>query len=173
MGDPVANCYIEDLGNNQVRIVNTSLQGGSFFWDLGDGTLLETGEQNDTLLHTYPDASLYPVTLIAKGCPYKADTLDLIWNWVGIDEMSKQNTYFQINPNPVSSSEMLSVFVGKLPRASAQLQLISEDGKEIATYSVPKSEITLTIPPIAAKGIYFVRLLSEGKLMQIEKLIVQ
>lgn len=170
MGDPAASFYIHDLGNNQVNIVNTSLQAGTFTWDLGDGTLIENDERTDTIFHTYLDNALYPVRLIAKGCSGKADTLDLIWNWVGLDEETS-NTYFQVNPNPVSSNELFSVYIGSVNSEKHVLILKDEIGRTVGSYPVPQGDITMSLNPKLAAGTYFVCLMQGDVLLQQEKLI--
>lgn len=171
MGDPQAAFYIHDLGSNQVKLVNTSLQAGTFSWDLGDGTLIENDERTDTIYHTYPDNNMYPVRLIAKGCPGKADTLDLIWNWVGLEEETA-NTYFQINPNPVNSGELLSIYVGVLPEANCRIQISNQNGQVVNSYPISQSNTTYAFEMKQAAGVYFVNLMNGEWVLQQEKLVL-
>ncbi|TNE56294.1 MAG: T9SS type A sorting domain-containing protein [Bacteroidetes bacterium] len=176
MGDPKAAVDIYDLGNNQVKLVNKSVQAGNFEWDLGDGTLLNTREsvdkEQDTILHSYSDHEAYVVKLIAKGCPGKADTIEVPWNWVKLNELEKNNEHLlQIAPNPVSANDLLSVYVGNIDEG--YIEVIDVSGRSVNKVPVAKGNAYYGICPSWESGTYFARLVKEQEILSIKKLIVR
>jgi hypothetical protein len=174
MGDPQANFSYTVLDSNMVQFVNLSAQAGSYLWDFGDGSSLQTGEKVDTVFHTFAKDSIFTVQLIAHGCNAIADTFSVNLDFQKPDSIPPSfESLLTVYPNPLGSEELLSVYVGAISSKKHSLVLLDALGKKVATYLVPKANINLSFDVPAANGLYFLNLVEEDKVLVSRKVVVE
>ncbi|MDB3907438.1 PKD domain-containing protein [Crocinitomicaceae bacterium] len=177
MAPPEAHSDYKIEDNFQVSFYNNSMQAGSYTWDFGDGTVVQTDEYTDTLSHTYQGFGEYTVTLIAYGCNDENDTLSFtVQPALHTDPsvVTDGQGFFSIFPNPVHSGEQLFVYLNDLDPSSNKiaLQFLDEQGRIAQEVQINATEGTYILSPNLAAGVYFVNLVQEETLLQSRKLIV-
>jgi hypothetical protein len=176
LGDPEAAFTSAANHTNGVNYTNTSLMGGSFLWAFGDGTILNTGENQDSIFYQYSDTGSYEVSLIAYGCNGANDTIRATIHVAPpIDSVIVNPNivnYMALGPNPVKSGESISVFVGNLPSDNCSLNFYDYEGKLVSQNKLPQSKSTYIIPISFAAGRYQAVLRNGGDTLEIEKVMV-
>jgi len=182
LGDPEAGFSSNNNNTNGVNFTNTSLMGGSFLWDFGDGTILLTGENvgfdsaQPTIFHQYSDTGSYEVSLIAYGCNGANDTIRATIHVAPpMDSVVVDPDFVNhmtLGPNPVKSGESISVFVGNLPSENCSLNFYDYQGKLVLQQKLPNSKSTYIIPLSFAAGTYQAVLRNGGDTLEIEKVVV-
>jgi PKD repeat protein len=109
--------YESDQG--EVLFINNSMSAGSYTYYFGDGASLCTGEDIDSVMHTYENGGDYEVTLVAHGCNGEADTVK--FNIYLVQEQ-EQETYGNIGDN------YFTTFV-ELKTPNTELFVNSDSGK--------------------------------------------
>jgi hypothetical protein len=88
---------------------------------------------------------------------------------VGAYETSGQIT---LSPNPVTQNHF-QIFFSSIPEHDLKIELFSLDGKEICDWIFKDySKQTVSLPGNISNGIYFLKIFSEGGLMNVQKLVV-
>ena len=116
-----------------VTFNNTSINGGTFFWDFGDGTTSTALSPQ----HTYANIGSYSVNLIAYGGPCGNDTL-LRTSYVVIDT----NLACNVTMSPTGSNSLQTACSGPL----------FDSGGPAADYG-PNTNSIITIAPNGAASV--------------------
>ncbi len=184
LDDPQAGFTAVPNDSMGVHFTNTSLMGGSYLWDFGDGASVLTGEFDSAafdsaqaaVFHTYSDTGIFEVTLIAYGCNGANDTLTTsihISKNVPEEPVNPNITnYMAIGPNPVQSGESIAVYVGNLPSENCTLSFYDERGKVVLEHRIALSHSTNIIVIPFSSGVYQVVLRDGSKELEVEKVIV-
>jgi hypothetical protein len=177
MGPPEghADYLIED--NFQVSFYNQSMQAGSYTWDFGDGTSLETGEYSDTISHTYTGFGNYEVVLIARGCEGENDTVR--FNVIAAlhtnpNLVTDGQGYFTLFPNPIAAGNLFNVYINGLDPndGTVWLELINAEGRLVQEIQLSATEGTYMLNLSLGSGLYMVNLKQGGSVLQSRKLMV-
>ena len=183
--DPQVGFSAQNEDSMGVVFTNTSLLAGSYLWNFGDGTTLQTGEFTDsahaTVFHQYSDSGTYEVTLIGYGCNGANDTLR--YNVI-VPAYAAEPTdttiatnpnithYMALGPNPVKNGESLAVYVGNLPNENCTLSFYDANGKRVLVRNLPQGNTTyILVLPLSA-GIYQAVLHASGKELEVQKVLV-
>ncbi len=178
MGAPeaAANYAIQD--NFAVQFVNISTQGGSYTWNFGDGTVLETGENADTVVHHYNGFGTYMVQLIAHGCNGETDTLEFLVSpklHANPDPVTEGEGYFTFFPNPVVSGNPFYVYLNGISTHNGKevkLRFHNNSGQHVTDYRLSNQQGAYMINPTLASGVYHVGLYVGDEVVQVRKLVV-
>lgn len=177
-GEPQSATTYHYNDNYEVFFKNRSIQAGSYTWFFGDGDTLHTTEYVDSVYHTYPGVGLYDVTLIAHGCNGIADTIifeiDVPKKSLPTDGIVGDGTILTVYPNPVSSGESLSVYIGDLPNSKSYFEFVNTAGQIIfqQSLSMPQTAYLIQLP-ILESAVYFARIRSENEVVEVEKIIIE
>ncbi len=184
LGDPQAGFTAVPDDSMGIHFTNTSLMGGSYLWDFGDGTTMQTGEFDSAafdsaqaaVFHTYSDTGIFEVTLIAYGCNGANDTLRTTVHVSKNGPVEPVNpnitNYMAIGPNPVKSGESIAVYVGNLPSENCTLSFFDERGKVVLEHRITLSNSTNIIVIPFSSGVYQFVLRDGSKELEMEKVIV-
>jgi hypothetical protein len=178
VGPPSAAVQFQNVGEMNVQFVNTSTQGGSFEWYLGDGTHFTLGEGHDTILYKYETFGPHHAYLVAHGCNGETDTVFFEVNPVyhfDPSPITQGQGHFSIFPNPVLSGKYLFVYLSELGAEleNPNLRIISSDGKLVYKFDILSTEGNHWLPVNMGAGVYFANLFDRDKLIQKRKFIVQ
>ncbi|MEN9998712.1 MAG: hypothetical protein RI922_1702 [Bacteroidota bacterium] len=173
LDDPISEfSYSNNSGN--VEFINQSVQAGSYKWIFGDGDTLETSEYIDSVTHVYSEFGTYSVILIAYGCGGQNDTISKL---IDVNVFSEgyvgDGTLVTIAPNPVFSGESISIYFGDLKDGNYKLEVCDTQGKVINSELIMAGFTTHIFSLPVSAGTYFVRLMKNEKIVEVEKLIVQ
>ena len=154
--------------------------GGSFQWSFGDNSVLNTGENMDSVVHTYSDTGMYEVQLIAYGCNGANDTIRQVVviskSPVVPPEVPTANpnitNYMALGPNPVKSGESIAVYVGNLPNENCSLLFYDYQGKLVLQRAIPQNNSTYIIVLPFGAGVYQAVLRDGEKELEVEKVLV-
>jgi hypothetical protein len=164
-----------------VSFTNTSLMAGSYNWNFGDSTTLQTGEGIDSIFHQYNSAGDYEVSLIGFGCNGENDTIRYT---ITVPEYTPEPTdtvitinpnivnYMALGPNPVKSGESIAVYVGNLPSTNAKISFYNYEGKLLLERPIPQSKSTYIISLPFSAGVYQAVLRDGGETLEVEKILV-
>jgi PKD repeat protein len=184
LGSPETNFLSQNNDSLGVHFTNTSLMAGSYSWDFGDGTTLQTGEFDSAhppVYHQYYAAGNYEVSLIGYGCNGENDTIRYT---ITIPEYTPEPTdtvipanpnivnYMALGPNPVKSGETIAVYVGKLPGADATLSFHDQAGKLVLKHNISQGNSTNIFVLPFSTGVYHVVLKDNEKVLETEKVVV-
>jgi len=177
LSPPTAQFSYTNEGN-EVLFVNNSMNAGSYSWyfgeaasDGGQGDTLHTGENQDSVYHTYEYGGEYDVTLIAHGCNGEADTVTLTIN---VEQGAYGNIgddYFTIYPNPIENGGLITVETGNIE--DAKLFFFDAQGRKVKEVYLPNEKSIYFIEQAFAAGTYSVRLVKDGEVVQDEKVVVR
>ncbi len=155
---------------NEVLFVNNSMNAGSYSWYFGEGDTLYTGEDQDSVYHTYEYGGAYDVTLIGHGCNGEADTVTLT---IDVEQGAYGNIgddYFTIYPNPIESGGLITVETGNVQ--DAELFFFDAQGRKVKEVYLPNEKSIYFIEQAFAAGIYSARLIKDGRVLQDSKIVV-
>ncbi|MCT4560484.1 MAG: hypothetical protein N4A41_03825 [Crocinitomicaceae bacterium] len=184
LGNPIAGAsftYNDSLG---VHFESTSLQDGSVTWYFGDGSIENRGEYQDSVFHQYDSPGSQEVMLIAHGCLGVKDTLRFtieIPEYIDPTDSTEgpepptvvYTKTLAIAPNPSIEGEPLSVYLGDLPDSGATLVFMEQNGKQIQKFYFPSGQSMYMLPLSLAAGVYELLLLSNGEVLDKERLVVR
>lgn len=177
LAPPIAEFSYSNTSDLTINILNTSIQSGSFVWDFGDGTQLETDEYTTNIQHTYSNYGLFELTLIAKGCNGERDTISSLINIENIPIDTTiyvgDGTLLTLYPNPCLQGENLGVFVGGISDESTTLEIFDFNGKVVFSELIPKGNSNYLIPIKFSVGYYLIALKTNNKIVETEKLLVR
>lgn len=173
LDDPISEfSYSNNSGS--VEFINQSVQAGSYKWIFGDGDTLETSEYIDTVTHLYSEFGTYSIKLIAYGCGGQNDTISKL---IDVNVFSEgyvgDGTLVTIAPNPVFSGESISMYFGDLNDENYKIEVCDVQGKLIYSELILADLTTYIFSLPFSAGTYFVRLMNNGKSVEVEKLIIQ
>ncbi|WP_051220691.1 PKD domain-containing protein [Flavobacterium filum] len=95
--DPMANFVIEELGDGQFSLTNTSENATSYLWNFGDGTT--STEANPS--HTYTATGEFTIELTVESCGKTATYAQtVIVTTLSLGEVNHPKKAIQIYPNP-------------------------------------------------------------------------
>ncbi len=170
LSPPTAQYSYTNEGN-EVLFINNSMNAGSYSWYFGEGDTLHTGENQDSVYHTYEYGGEYDVTLISHGCNGEADTVTLTIN---VEQGAYGNIgddYFTIYPNPVEHGGLITVETGNVE--DAELFFFDAQGRKVKEVYLSNEKSIYFIEQAFAAGTYSVRLVKESEVVQDEKVVVQ
>ena len=175
--DPIASVQYEINENLEVNFINTSQNAGSFEWDFGDYTHLNHGEGEDTLTHAFPGFGPYTVTLIANGCPGRADTVSVVVNPINHfdpEAVLVDQGIFLIFPNPIFAGSGLFVYLNDLDHTQNDVfvDIYSGEGKRVKTIQIVAQEGVYQIDKSISQGNYYAVLRKGETVLEREKLII-
>lgn len=176
LGSPESSFSYTLGSDHKVQFVNESLQAGSYVWCFGDGDTLKTGEEIDTIYHTYlTTEGTFEGKLIALGCNGEADTsyFTITLTAPPVDTTILNGNYFTIYPNPAEVNGSFSVYLGNVTGEKVQLFLYDEIGQLVQKYNLDSPNTTYIIQSNFSSGLYTLSLFDDGKLIEVEKLIIE
>ena len=158
---------------NEVLFINNSISAGSYTYYFGDGDTLHTGEDIDSLVHTYENEGDYEVTLIAHGCNGSADTVTLQVSVEIEEEFSGTvgDGFFTIYPNPVIQGELFTIETGNIENST--LYFYDMNGKYLKKVPLPNAKSIYFTEHNFASGMYVAKLIKDGAMLGERKLVVQ
>jgi PKD repeat protein len=156
---------------NEVLFINNSMNAGSYTWCFGQGDSLRTGEEIDSVTHTYEYGGQYEVALIAHGCNGEADTVKLNINVAQGAYGNIGDNYFSLYPNPVQQGNLITIETGNVE--NGELHFFDAQGKRVKTVQLPDAKSIYFIDHDFSAATYVLQLSSEGKVLQRRKLVVQ
>ncbi len=160
--------------SGSVEFTNQSVQAGKYMWIFGDGDTLETSEYIDSVTHVYSEFGTYSVKLIAYGCVGQNDTISKL---IDVNVFSEgyvgDGTLVTIAPNPVFSGESISMYFGDLKDGNYKMEVCDVQGKLIYSELILADLTTYIFSLPVSAGTYFVRLMNNEKIVEVEKLIIQ
>lgn len=158
---------------NEVLFINNSISAGSYTYYFGDGDTLHTGEDIDSLVHTYENEGDYEVTLIAHGCNGSADTLTLQVSVEIEEEFSGTvgDGFFTIYPNPVIQGELFTIETGNIDNST--LYFYDMNGKCLKKVPLPNAKSIYFTEHNFASDMYVAKLIKDGAVLGERKLVVQ
>lgn len=173
LDDPISEfSYTNNSGS--VEFTNQSVQAGSYKWIFGDGDTLETSEYIDSVTHVYSEFGTYSVKLIAYGCGGQNDTISKL---IDVNVFSEgyvgNGTLVTIAPNPVFSGESISMYFGDLKDENYKMEVCDVQGKLIYSELILADLTSYIFSLPVSAGTYFVRLMNNEKIVEVEKLIIQ
>ncbi len=172
LGDPEAGFSFE-IDDNSILLSNESIQAGGFQWNFGDGTILNTGEDETLITHEYLESGTYSIELIANGCDGASDTISLNIDFEHTPSgYAGDGTFLTLYPNPVNSGDLISFYIGSIPEGNNIVKIDDLSGRAVSVLSIESAQTNYTMLQNFASGEYLVSLISNGKLMEVEKLIV-
>ena len=172
MGEPQA-AFSYTVDENTVVFDNESIQAGEFEWDFGDGSTLSTEENETTISHEYSESGLYTVELIASGCNGEADTvtLDIDFEYDS-GGYAGDGTLLTLYPNPIFAGDNVMFYIGNITEKSSILRVTDITGRLVTEMEIEFSQTNYSLQEEFASGEYFFSLISQGEIVEVEKLIV-
>ncbi len=144
--------------NQGGQITIDSILGGTSPYQLySDGIFIQ-----DNVLEDLPPA-IYPIR-VEDGLGCVLDTLIHIQLINKADDLAVNRPQFSIFPNPSRPGQPTTISVENITSSSESyvLQVIGSQGEVLATYRLPASAGSITIPAPEAAGLYFLALLKQG-----------
>ncbi len=141
--------------NNDVTFTNTSTNGGSYFWDFGDGNTSNATNP----LNTYTANGTFHVMLITTNdCNSDTAYNDVVITTTGIEENSLGN--IEVYPNPTNS-----VILIKLNNTVVNKIVLTDIiGKELLKIDKITEFVSIDLSKYN-DGVYFVRFMSTDKII--------
>lgn len=178
MGPPEAHADYEIQDNFEISFYNNSMQAGSYTWNFGDGTVLNTDEYTDTLSHTYADFGEYTVTLIARGCDEDNDTITFTVSPALHSDptiITDGQGFFTLFPNPTDAGEQFFIYLNALDPSdgAVKLQFVTEDGRIATESQLNSAEGSYAISSNLASGLYLVNLVQGEQVLQTRRLMIR
>jgi len=124
---PEALFYVTDPAqlstNNEFNLVNLSLNGHTYFWDLGDGTTTNAFEP----IHSYPDENgNYIITLIATN---EAGCTDTAWTQVQVKQEDLIYVPNSFTPNgDMTNNVFVPILTAGFVESTYELQIFDRWG---------------------------------------------
>jgi hypothetical protein len=179
LASPQASASIVNIVYDTVTFVNSSIMAGGYSWHFGDGDTLSFGETQDTISHVYTQPGTYTITLIAKGCTSENDTLTFSYTKPVIPDTIVppvqtfgDGSLLTVFPNPIVSGQDVTIYIGNIDGLH-QLIMTDANGKRVAKYDVNSANETYFLPTTSfAKGLYQIALVQDGKVKEVERLIL-
>lgn len=161
--NPVAN-YTYTMDYQEVSFTNSSLETTSYSWNFGDGNI--STEENP--VHVYGESGTYSVVLTASNgiCEDNEHAENISVNYVGV---SKIESNISIYPNP--NIGIFYVNLGNLNISKTKISVFSVNGKTIYNSKCTSNIHKIDLKDIA-KGIYFIKIISENDMFT-DKLILR
>lgn len=153
--------------NFNVAFVNNTTNGGTYFWDFGDGQTSTQTSPN----HQYTQQQVFTVTMIAtNACGLKDTTTGIVDMSVGIAALAGDDV-LSVYPNPGNGMYQISF---KNPgTASMDIEVVTLHGesiyKENAAVHTEVFSLDLFNQP---KGIYFLKV-QQQDLLVVKKVVIQ
>ena len=145
------------IPNTNVTFTNTSQNANGYLWSFDDGTTsIDTNPW-----HNFTQSGFFNVTCVAINgvCPNDTSTTTIeVINNVGISEVE---TNFKIYPNPTIND--LTIEFDKT-QINTQIQIIDLNGKVIIS-EIPHNQTHIINTSVLSKGMYFVKIISNEKVM--------
>ena len=167
---PVASFTFSTNGP-EVSFINASANGDSYEWSFGDGTGNSSTDENPS--YTFPGTGEFDVTLTTtNNCGISASTQTIIISSAtATNELEPAAFSLLAKPNPFSNRvfidyELLNGF------NSASIGIYNVLGKEVAKVAIDGASGTLVFgDEMQASGVYFLRLIVDGKVGKAMRLV--
>ena len=88
-----------DGSSGPIELINSSTGAGDYLWSMGDGE----SYNEDLPTHSYSEAGTFTITLTAfslDGNCSSQMSIDIVSNWVGVEEIGAQDIRVYPNPTP-------------------------------------------------------------------------
>ncbi|MEM6347508.1 MAG: S8 family serine peptidase [Bacteroidota bacterium] len=143
-----------------VSFTDQSVGATAWFWNFGDGDTSTL--QNPTHLYTYTGS--FPVGLAVTGSDGCQVATSQIITVVGINTNLEEIAASQMMLFPNPTNDQMTLVLPEGVWKGAEITIYDLSGRQVIRKSVPAGEkqITLSLAP-QAKGLYLVRLQSEGQ----------
>ncbi len=153
-----------------VTFNNTTIDGGSYTWDFGDGN---TSTDADPGTYTYSVAGTYTVCLNAVG----GTGDDEICNDVTVADLvgvlnHDALTQFNVHPNPVSSILNVNMILNDVQNAAVNIYSISGKLVHTSTVQTNSSAIKVDMTSFEA-GQYILQIATETEVLAYQKIFKQ
>lgn len=142
--DSIATSFIQPvaefstvLNGLDVSFVNASEHSFEWVWNFGDGNSATASDPT----HTYSDAGIYTVSLIAIYCD-RSDTIEYTIDMASAF-MQEFGTDFLMYPNPSCDG---MVKISNYPVSDKKIEIYSSDGKWIKSVTLNSEHIQLSLP---------------------------
>lgn len=145
-----------------VWIVKTEDGGESWEYSLNEETNAANCHANESyakIIFATEDVGYSILGRFILKTPYES---------VGVEEFNKNNA-FTIYPNP-STNDKLNLIINSTNTQGLSMEIVDMAGKKIYTENDLKENNTISLPNIS-EGIYFIKLLKDGKMVASQKLI--
>lgn len=153
--------FTYNANGTTVNFQNNSLNGTTYYWNFGDGSVSTQGNAS----HTYATTGNYIVKLMvsnACGSDTIEQTIDVV---TGLN--SPELSGFSIHPNPATDKVFVSL--GNINNAIFELSDIQ--GKSVIRKNIDQSEHLLMLENLD-KGVYFVKI-NSSKIAIVRKLVIE
>lgn len=157
VGLDVVAAFTYTYSGNYILVTNSSINAGTYLWDLGNGL---TTQLSNPLI-TYSLAGPYNIMLVASnGC--KSDTLtqQVVFGDIGMAEQGLKSP-LRIFPNPSSGLIKISGLA-----ETSNIRVYDLMGQMVLEFSHVKDEETLDLK-ILHNGLYFLKIGKENQLRKI------
>ena len=148
--DPMANFVIEELGDGQFSLTNTSENATSYLWNFGDGTT--STEANP--VHTYTSNGAFTIELTVESCGITVTySQTVLVTTLTIGEVNPTKKQIRIYPNPTShfiTLESPEEYIGK------SFQLIDITGRMVMKENITTLKSFHDVSSLT-NGVYFLR----------------
>ena len=148
--DPMANFVIEELGDGQFSLTNTSENATSYLWNFGDGTT--STEANP--VHTYTSNGAFTIELTVESCGITVTySQTVLVTTLTIGEVNPTKKEIRIYPNPTShfiTLESPEEYIGK------SFQLIDITGRMVMKENITTLKSFHDVSSLT-NGVYFLR----------------
>ena len=148
--DPMANFVIEELGDGQFSLTNTSENATSYLWNFGDGTT--STETNPS--HTYTATGEFTIELTVESCGITVTySQTVLVTTLTIGEVNPTKKEIRIYPNPTShfiTLESPEEYIGK------SFQLIDITGRMVMKENITTLKSFHDVSSLT-NGVYFLR----------------
>lgn len=159
--DPMAG-FGFTISGGQAGFSDSSIMAQTYLWDFGDSSATST-QASPT--HTYASNGVYTVTLIVSNpCGSDTTTREIMMETVSLDELAG-DFFVELFPNPTEGAFTLKI----TPKTSAEIDLVLSDITGAIIWQKSPGLISSSVnlqfgfPEGAAKGLYFLRMISGEK----------
>ena len=161
-------------GTLSFSYTGTTANTDSLVWHFGDGqSLTVTGNFGTPISHTYTMGGSYTACVSVYGSCGQNTSCQQVVVSVGIEGLAAGNAAMLLYPNPASSSVTVQYSYGTEGRKARAVTVYDMTGREVRRQPLSEAQSTVTISTTdLAAGTYLVRLMEEGKTLQVQKLSI-
>lgn len=170
--NPTATAAYDFTTNGpEVNFTNTSTNGVTYVWDFGDNT---TSDEVDPF-HTFPGIGEYEVTLsVTNDCGTVVYTETVIVDQAtAVNYLDASAVNMTVAPNPFHDYFVLNYDINQ-SFDEAQLMVYNVFGAQLSNFSLTAQEGSVILgEKLNQSGIYYIRLMIDGKFGKAEKVVRQ
>ena len=152
-----------DGSSGPIELTNSSTGAGDYLWSMGDGE----SYNEDLPTHSYSEAGTFTITLTAfslDGNCSSQMSVDIVSNWVGVEEIVGQDIRVYPNPTPGTLRVSSELFILEWEVIDSQGRTVLNAGAanmktlEIETFQLTPGLYTLNVnTELGKQSIRFIR----------------